>query len=123
MFEIVIILLLYLYVHEVNDHQQVMLFVLNIRFHHLIVDEYLVEIYYVNMHMIINDIIKEKNLTIVMNKFLNFQMIYLIIEIVFEEKIELNFHIDLVNNEMLIKKFVQMMYDVLFDIDNKELNQ
>jgi hypothetical protein len=100
-----------------------MLFVLNIRFHHLIVDEYLVEIYYVNMHMIINDIIKEKNLTIVMNKFLNFQMIYLIIEIVFEEKIELNFHIDLVNNEMLIKKFVQMMYDVLFDIDNKELNQ
>jgi hypothetical protein len=50
-------------------------------------------------------------------------MIYLIIEIVFQEKIVLNFHIDLENNGMLIKKFVRMMYDELFDIDNKELNQ
>jgi hypothetical protein len=69
LFEIVIILLQYLNVHEVNDHQQVILFVLNIKFHHLIVDEYLVEIYYVNMHKIINDIIKEKNPMIVMNNF------------------------------------------------------
>ena len=50
-------------------------------------------------------------------------MIYLINQIVFQEKIVLNFHIDLVNNEMLIKKFVQMMYDELFDIDNIILNQ
>lgn len=76
-----------------------------------------------NMHKIINDIGEEKNRMIVMNSFLNFPMIYLIIEIVFEEKIELNFHIVLVNNEMLVKKFVPMMYDVLIDMDNKELNQ
>ena len=63
------------------------------------------------MHKIINDIIEEKNLMIVMNKFLNYQKIYLIIEIVFEEKIVLNIHIVLVNNEMLREIFVQMMYD------------
>ncbi len=123
LFEIVIILLQYLNVHEVNDHQPVEKFVLNIIFHHLIVDEYSAEIYYVNMHKIIIDIIKEKNLMIVMNKFLKNRRIYLIIEIVFEEKIGLNFHIGLENNVMLIKKFVPMMYDELFDIDNKELNQ
>lgn len=85
LFEIVIILSQYLSVHEVNDHQQVMLFVLDMIFHHLIVDEYLMDRYFLNMHKIINDIEEENNLMIVMNNFENFQMIYLIIEIVFEE--------------------------------------
>jgi hypothetical protein len=71
----------------------------------------LAEIYYVNKNKIINDIIKEKNRTIVKNKFLNDRMIYLRIEIVYEEKIELNFHIDLENNEMLGEKFVPKKYD------------
>ncbi len=69
------------------------------------------EIYYVNRHKIINDIIKEKNRTIVKNKFLNDRMIYLRIEIVYEEKIVLNFRIDLENNEMLREKFVRRKYD------------
>jgi hypothetical protein len=50
-------------------------------------------------------------------------MIYLRIEIVYEEKIELNFRIDLENNEMLREKFVRKKYDEGFDIDSKELNQ